>query len=47
MIHHTIGPFPDHGVYRAMSESVRVASTFINDPSVAAAEIDVNFSITG
>jgi len=43
MIHHCIGPNPDHGVYRGMSEAVRVASTFINDPSIAAQEIDVLF----
>ena len=41
MIHHCIGPNPDHGVYRGMSEAVRVASTFLNDPSTAAEEIDV------
>jgi len=41
MIHHTIGPNPDHGVYRGMSEAVRVASTFLNDSSTAAEEIDV------
>ena len=41
MIHHCIGPNPDHGVYRGMSEAVRVASTFINDPATAAQEIDV------
>jgi hypothetical protein len=41
MIHHCIGPEPDHGVYRGMSEPVRAASTFINDPAVAAEEIDV------
>jgi len=42
MIHHCIGPNPDHGVYRGMSEAVRVASTFINDPATAAQEIDVS-----
>jgi pyruvate decarboxylase len=42
MIHHCIGPEPDHGVYRGMSEPVRAASTFINDPAVAAEEIDVS-----
>lgn len=41
MIHHCIGPNPDHGVYRGMSEAVRVASTFLTDPSVAPEEIDV------
>jgi TPP-dependent 2-oxoacid decarboxylase len=40
-IHHCIGPEPDHGVYRGMSEAVRVASTFLSDMSVAAEEIDV------
>ena len=42
MIHHCIGPNPDHGVYRGMSEAVRVASTFLTDPSTAPEEIDVH-----
>jgi TPP-dependent 2-oxoacid decarboxylase len=46
MIHHCIGPEPDHGVYRGMSEAVRAASTFINDPAVAAEEIDVRYHVT-
>ena len=41
MIHHCIGPNPDHGVYRGMSEAVRVASTFLTDLSIAPEEIDV------
>ena len=41
MIHHCIGPNPDHGVYRGMSEAVRVASTFLDNPLVAPEEIDV------
>ena len=41
MIHHSLGPNPDHGVYRGMSEAVRVASTFLTDPSTAPEEIDV------
>lgn len=41
MIHHCIGPNPDHGIYRGMSESVRVDSAFLCDPSTAAEEIDV------
>lgn len=41
MIHHCIGPNPDHGVYRGMSEAVRVASTFLTDLSSAPEEIDV------
>jgi pyruvate decarboxylase len=41
MIHHCIGPNPDHGVYRGMSEPVRAASTFLSDMSIAAEEIDV------
>lgn len=41
MIHHCIGPNPDHGIYRGISEAVRVASTFLSDPSVAPEEIDV------
>jgi hypothetical protein len=41
MIHHCIGPNPDHGVYRGMSEAVRVASTFLINPSIAPEEIDV------
>ena len=42
MIHHCIGPNPDHGVYRSMSEPVRAASAFLSDMSVAAEEIDVH-----
>ena len=42
MIHHCIGPDPDHGVYRGMSEAVRVDSAFLCDPSTAAEEIDVS-----
>jgi TPP-dependent 2-oxoacid decarboxylase len=41
MIHHCIGSNPDHGVYRDMSQSVRVDSTFIADPRTAPEEIDV------
>jgi len=41
MIHHCIGPNPDHGVYRGMSEPIRAASTFLSDMSIAAEEIDV------
>jgi len=41
MIHHTIGPNPDHGVYRGISEAVRVASAFLTESSTAAEEIDV------
>jgi hypothetical protein len=41
MIHHCIGPNPDHGIYRGMSEAVRVASTFLDDLSIATEEIDV------
>lgn len=44
-IHHCISMNPDHGVYRAMSEPVRAASTFLSDPSVAADEIDVSPSL--
>jgi len=46
MIHHCIGPNPEHGVYRGMSESVRVASAFLDNPAIAPDEIDVHF-ITG
>ena len=44
MIHHCIGPNPDHGVYRGMSEPIRAASTFLSDMSIAAEEIDVDSS---
>ena len=40
-IHHCIGPSPDHSVYRGMSEPVRVASVFLDDPEIAPKEIDV------
>ena len=40
-IHHCIGPTPDHGVYRGMSEAIRVASVFLDDPEIAPKEIDV------
>ena len=45
MIHHSLGPNPDHGVYRGMSEAVRVASTFLTDLSSAPEEIDVRTSL--
>jgi len=47
MIHHCLGPNPDHGVYRGMSEPVRVASTFLSDMSIAAEEIDVRHCAKG
>jgi hypothetical protein len=47
MIHHCIGPNPEHGVYRGMSEPIRAASTFLSDPSVAPDEIDVFPCIQG
>jgi hypothetical protein len=46
MIHHCIGPNPEHGVYRDVSESVRAAAAFLNDPETAPKEIDVSSSVS-
>ncbi|KAK5015093.1 hypothetical protein LTR16_003531, partial [Cryomyces antarcticus] len=40
MIHHSIGPTPDHQVYNKMSEPARVAAAELLDEKTAPAEID-------
>ncbi|KAL3477418.1 pyruvate decarboxylase [Aspergillus californicus] len=40
MIHHSLGPNPDHRVYAKISESVRAAHCWLDDPLTASGEID-------
>ncbi|KAL4901260.1 thiamine diphosphate-binding protein [Aspergillus multicolor] len=40
MIHHCLGPDPDHRVYSKISESVRAAHCWLDDVATAPAEVD-------
>ncbi|EXJ57746.1 uncharacterized protein A1O5_12536 [Cladophialophora psammophila CBS 110553] len=40
MIHHCLGPSPDHKVYEKTSQHVRAAHCWLNNPAIAAREID-------
>ncbi|KAL2808449.1 thiamine diphosphate-binding protein [Aspergillus granulosus] len=40
MIHHCLGPNPDHRVYSAISDSVRTAHCWLDDVNTAPGEID-------
>ncbi|KAK5552802.1 Pyruvate decarboxylase 1 [Exophiala xenobiotica] len=40
MIHHCLGPEPDHTVYEKISHHVRAAHCWLTDPETAPAEID-------
>ncbi|CAH0025268.1 unnamed protein product [Clonostachys rhizophaga] len=40
MIHHNLGPNPDHKVFEKISSHVRCAHAWLDDPATAAAEID-------
>ncbi|KAL4805382.1 pyruvate decarboxylase [Aspergillus unguis] len=40
MVHHCLGPNPDHRVYAKISEPVRTAHCWLDDPATAGGEID-------
>ncbi|KIW95803.1 uncharacterized protein Z519_02867 [Cladophialophora bantiana CBS 173.52] len=40
MIHHCLGPSPDHKVYEKTSQHVRAAHCWLTNPAIAAREID-------